>query len=393
MTADELGTRRGTLRAWAARNRNELTFTVLGILGGAVVSLLLARANPIWIIVLSNLTLIALFLLQRASIDAAIARLRHIVVYDLGVPWLDSQYHSRERHFGEEKRLLARAVVERVLPRLFEQIARTRSNPRFRLILDSGTTITPVFAHLVRRGILKSGGERFHPDVYTNNLAGIDELQRLDSIRDQELAEREFTLLGGRPLSRYRATTGPHTNAALQAVFDAPDPDGRPIVTVSVLTANWLLVGQGHRTLTLCARGPGHPEFKRIVADHSDYVVVVAPLGKILALDNVDELNELLPRDEAQGSDHHRYGAIEIPGELLERTYLLTTRRPEDSKSPLSFLSRSLFDKHPSYRTNFTIDEDWCPEFSPAGSADDVWAYETPHEWTRRHARRLFGRG
>jgi hypothetical protein len=378
------------LKTFVTEKRDQFGFGLLFTIASAALGLVIAGQDPVWIIVLLNFGLIGLFLLQRASVGASMKRLRHIVVYDLGVPWLETQYHKREKHFVDEKHKLAEALVRYTLPRIFDHASKSAKSPTIRLILDSGTTIVPIFEQLVRRGLQNDDGDAFKPEIYTNNLAGIFEVQKLDYLAGRKLTEEDFTLLGGTPLGRYRATTGDLTLRAVEPLFDKTDAAGHPVITVGVLTANWLLVGKGHASLALCARGRGHPEFKRVVATSCTHLVIVAPLGKILALSTAPELNVMLPREERRETKF-QYEDIPIPVSRLATTYLLTTRRPEESESPLQFLSDSLFRLEHSARENFIIDED-CPGFNPtAASKDELRDIELPHEWTRKHVKKLFG--
>jgi hypothetical protein len=106
---------------------------------------------------------------------------------------------------------------------------------RINLILDSGTTITPVFPILFRLGIQNLGEIELR--VFTNNLAGIDEIHRIDPNEICVLKETDFRLVGGISLSLYRATTGKETQDSLR-IFLEERPHAGCSITVGVLTAN-----------------------------------------------------------------------------------------------------------------------------------------------------------
>ncbi len=377
------------LKAWVTRNRDPLSVGIVLMVSAAAGSALFADANPMWVVILANVGMMGILVLQRASVGNAISRLREIVVYELGVPWGETQYNRRRKHFVAEKELLAQVFVEDVLPALCEDIQRTVRGAKIRVILDSGTTITPIFEHLVRRGVRLPNGTTFEPEFYTNNLAGIDELQKLDHLSGKKLSEVDFTLIGGTPLSRYRATTGKITQKTLDSLFAERANAEEKIVTVGVLTANWLLSKHGHEAIALCARGRGHVEFKEQVKKCSDRLVVIAPLGKILALDDVKELNELQPEEKALAAEGGwEYKAISLGKE--DTMYLLTSKRPQGSNSPLAGMSNALFQVSPALRANFTLHK-VCPEHAPPGTQAEVLNIEMPHAWTRPHASRLFG--
>ncbi|UCD76401.1 MAG: hypothetical protein JSV91_05640 [Phycisphaerales bacterium] len=379
------------------RNRDQIIVAVIatsvGGAGMAAIGTLLQDRDPRWLlaavgflicVVVSSSVLIQARLIHRASI-----RIRDVVVHEFGHPWRETQYHQRAKHFVEEKRRLAEVLVEQELPTLVRGLAATHPNAEIYLILDSGSTITPVFRPLVRAGIGLEDDDHLNIQVYTNNLAGIEELQKLDQPGGRVLQPDQFTLIGGHPLDRYRATTGDETEQFLDALWQRQTAHGANIVTVGVLTANWLLYWHDH--ITLCARGRGHPEFKRSVAGGSQHLILIAPLGKILSLSSVDRLNAMMmdAGEAARWSgDQRRYEAIEIPREKTDRAILLTSRRPRHSLSPLHSLSNRLFGEKEG-KDNFDLSE-FCPEYEPYGSNQEVFNIELPHIWTRDLHTELF---
>jgi hypothetical protein len=327
-----------------------------------------------------------LLVLQRASISDAVSRLRTIVTRDLGLSWYDTLYSRREHHFTAEKRFLARVVVEDVLPKLVDEIDKANSKPQIRIVLDSGTTITPIFDELVSHGLTNTNLEQVPVEVVTNNLAGIDVIQRQSSSGRHHLREPHFTLLGGTPLATYRATTGSVTEDTLDALLADPQ-----YVTIGVLTANWLTIGTGHNTLALWARGRGHRPFKQLVASSCNYVLVVTPLGKIFCLDGFQRAENLMEKHGAPPRGRgESYEPVLLSSEKRARTFLVTTRRPAGSQSPLAALSARLFGLPSESRTNFSIVENRVT-FSPQGSADEIRRVELPHLWTRACTDVLFG--
>ena len=347
------------------------------------------KFDPIWFLIAINFAFFCILVYLQGIIRAEFARLRDIVIFEIGVPWRETQYHRREKHFVEEKAKLASIFVEETLPALCDEIQEKYENPKIRVILDSGTTITPVFEQLVRKGIASE--ITIEPEIYTNNLAGIIEIEKLDHLLDNKLKEEDFMLIGGNPLSRYRATTGAITEETLKNLFTENKLDGQQIVTVGVLTANWLLSGPGQSKISLCARGRGHPQFKDEIVKSATYLVIISPLGKILQLGDVERLNELLPEEETLlRGPGKEYSAIEIPATKKETAFLLTTSRPDPSDSPLVFSSKSLHGKSDSYRGNFRLRSE-CPEYSPPGGKNEVLQTDLPHSWTRKSDIELFG--
>jgi hypothetical protein len=382
-----------SLKNWATRNRDPLTIGILFFAITSVPPVLAKGGNPLWVVIVLNLAMMGFLLLQRASVGEAITRLRNIVIYDLGLPWSETQYSRRSKHFVEEKELLADCLVDHILPDLLEKIRQEAAHPQVQIILDSGTTITPMFEKLARKGIsLPTNAPSLKIEFFTNNLAGIEELQKLDHLSHKKLSEEDFTLIGGTPLGRYRATTGKYAEEALGAILsNSNQRDNGTRVKVGIVTANWLLVGHGHDSISLCARGRGHPEFKKLVIDKCDYLIIVAPLGKVLALDDERRLNDLLPREsDIQTGEKREYDLIPIEQSRKSKTFLLTSQRPIGSISPLKILSSQIFNQNPAVCKNFILHLS-CPEYSPPGSTEEVRMAEMPHSWTRKYAKELFG--
>lgn len=126
-------------------------------------------------------------------------------------------------------------------------------------------------------------------------------------------------------------------------------------------------------------RGEGHFEFKRIVFEHSDYAVLVAPLGKILHRDDVAWLNGIIPQQPAE-----KYRDYRIPDKRRDKTYLLTSLRPDHTCSPLKHHSMHLDDIRKQKRAkNYTF---WDPvEYNPRGSTAEVKEIEVPHQYLSDH--------
>jgi len=123
------------------------------------------------------------------------------------------------------------------------------------------------------------------------------------------------------------------------------------------------------------------------VVQHSKYVVIVTPLGKILRLCNVSQLNELLPENPAQ-----LYNAYELRsfGEQPRNIFLHTTLRSNASLSPfrnLSTLLKSVRDQGTSL--NYVLCED-CEEFEPSGDRWAVILTELPRQYIRRNFDRAY---
>ena len=307
-----------------------------------------------------------------------------IMIDYFGFSWRENQYFKRLQHFVDEKKFLARVLVEQFLPKLVDRIC--ADNPKvhiINIILDSGTTITPVFSHLIRLGIPTKEGVEIN--ILTNNLAGIDEIHKIDISKKDALSERDFNLIGGQPLNNYRATTGDFTHKILEDLWKQQRDSGGKIVSLGIITANWFLAGRGLDRIQICARGAGHFAYKVSIIKNCEQIVLVGPLGKILPFDHVDELNALTSAEKS-------YDASPLPEAKRNETYLLTSYRPKISLSPLRLMSNMLVnvcDRGNSKNFIFCPDN---PTFDPKqNNRLEAIITELPHEYVRDNFKTVYG--
>lgn len=119
-------------------------------------------------------------------------QINHILVEQFGFTSQQNEYFRRLRHFTVEKDLLADILVVKELPRLLNQTI-TRKFNKVIILLDSGTTITPIFLKLMQYGI--SNVEKNKISIFTNNLAGIDEIQKPVNTKFFNLQEENFNIV------------------------------------------------------------------------------------------------------------------------------------------------------------------------------------------------------
>lgn len=377
--------------------RGEIKITIISIVITTIISIIIAAlfqtADPkiITIAAFGGLTLSLLMgiLLNLKRFLVAILGHTRISMVEIDEMYHKSLYKQRLNHFTEEKRLLADVLVRRVLPKLLNQIR--KENPslaKLNIILDSGTTITPVFRYLMGYGLPKNsnGIGGIKTTIYTNNLAGIREVYNVDPDSAQ-LSERDFNLIGGQPLSTYRACTGPSTIEFLKLLWTDQEKSKEKNVSIGILTANWFIGGADLRNLSLCAKGEGHFEYKESILDNCRYVVFVSPLGKILRFESVEKLNALLKK-HGQGGYQSR---VIFQKDSNKKIFLLTSFRPDSSLSPLVNLSIQLNSacQLPEL-TNYISCED-CPIFDPPGVKFDVVTTEVPHHYIRANFSSAYG--
>lgn len=297
-----------------------------------------------------------------------------------------NQFFRRRSHFAPEKTRLAKTLVVEALDNIIGQIVeKTDSLKRIVIIIDSGTTLTPVFKELLTYGLTKK--KSINIDIFTNSMSGIDEIHKLGDNPDHLLGEENFNIIGGQPLNKYRATTGDYSQKFLKTLKDEKNNSSGNTVFLSILTANWFLMGNGLKDISICARGRGHLDFKIEVCTMSDYVVLVSPLGKLLRLNEVKELNKLLSSYEDD-----EYDSFSIEENRKNRTFLLTTLRSPDSRSPFVNISVELKNIRADNTARNYILTEQSKDFQPPGETrDDIFLYETPHRYIRDNVKKAFG--
>jgi hypothetical protein len=327
---------------------------------------------------------LALLFNQKRLFNTRLGVLGDILERHYGFSLDNNQYNMRARHFRSEKQKLAEILIRDVLPHVIQTARQTKFTnfQKVNIFLDSGTTITPAFKPLLLYG-LPLNTDQF--TIYTNNLAGIDEIHKLpaEELEQCRISEEKFNLLPGLPLSKYRATTEGGMDRFLEELWrEQKDSAGR-IFTISIITANWVLGGPGLDSLQLCARGRGHLEFKEKLVEHSDYVILVAPLAKLLRVDDVQVLNNLTAEAD--------YRSYPLPKEKKKATFLLTSCRPHHSLSPFRNLTLELNNLHErDGGENYML---WpnCPEFMPLGDYNEVISVECPHKYVRDSFEKIYG--
>ncbi len=315
----------------------------------------------------------------------------HIITEYFGYAWQQNKYFKRSHHFIEEKSDLANSVVKELLPCVIQRIDQEhgQANKTIRIILDSGTTITPIFPCLVRYGVSGKANDSHNFVFYTNNLAGIDEIHRIPPRKKDKFSETDFNLIGGQPLNQYRATTGGFTEGILKDLFDEQDKSKGKIISIGIITSNWFLCHRSLDKLHICARGRGHLAFKKILVDCCDYIIFVTPLGKLLPMDSIDTFNSVL-KNEHKDSDSS-YREFVIPLEKRDKCYLHTSFRKPYSPSPLRHVSDRLKDIKIENSSENYIFSGFCPAFDPKEDQYQARRMDLPHDYIQTNFKKIYG--
>ncbi len=314
-----------------------------------------------------------------------------------------TQFQTRATHFAIEKQILCDRLVFKHLPDVIKSCyldfkAREGTAPSgVDIIIDSGTTLTPCFSGLKRHGIsLEYRQElllaqekiqkcpRTDPDfvdpviVHTNSMSGVAEFNL--GAPTSLMKETSLVLIGGNPLGRYRATTGGVSLKYLSAVKKTAELEGR--LVVSVLTANWILIGGGYDEMHLCARGRGHLGFKKKAAESSNAIILVSPLGKLLKTSSVNTLNDVpVIKDNP-------YKVLRLQPEQERDVYLLTSFRTSQSEF-LRYHSKYILQQNVEKQdkdyellgVKGAAIEDEELQYSPGGDLTVNRKVEVPHPW------------
>ena len=240
-------------------------------------------------------------------------------------------FGERVGHFTAEKEQLA----EQFLPLLLERCHHLLNSGKrhIYLLIDSGTTLYPLFQQLGRAAVRLRENQQNWIDgvrIVTNNLPGMESLmdvgRRNPNNRYSDLAIN-CQLLPGVPLPVYSAVTGELATAALADLKAGADTEHD--VFIAIVTGNWIRV---RRTPPLCpiplARGTGHREFKQALIDCSDEIYVVGSLGKLFIEQPLEDVNRALDLDEKHvDPEKQPYGEVNITDVVARQVKLVTTSR------------------------------------------------------------------
>ncbi len=246
-----------------------------------------------------------------------------------GVQLSDGSLFDRRRsHFAPEKERLAEMIVDI----LREEIV-TNKKLKIILVLDSGSTVFPIFQKLCNHPNFKF--DRFNAKrvkIITNNLPGVSELVTHGRIGDPIGARTLFRcrILKGYAHSQYEASLGPQTGEDLEkAVKEFKDDlykeddkkyTGKNVKIISVITGNYVSIEEGPM-----ARDADHVDTKSAMIDVADKCYVLAPLGKVLPF-SCKEINDLLGLKE----EERRYDTLkEWEKKSQNVTLVVTTREAE----------------------------------------------------------------
>ena len=158
--------------------RSQLAVALLAsVATAAITAFVRERTLSTLVVIATGIFLGSVVVLVWASLSDAILQLRAIVEAHQSRSWPESQYDRRRRHFRNEKEVLASLVVRHALPSVIDDLREGSPDADIYVLLDSGSTITPIFPRLVRGGLQPD--HRGVIRIFTNNAAGYAELNQI----------------------------------------------------------------------------------------------------------------------------------------------------------------------------------------------------------------------
>lgn len=366
--------------------------------GGAALSVIIDKVIDIYWsvpaadrVMLSLLGVVILFLLGQMFI------IKRNVIWKIGIlqervdqisgHFAPSQYDERKHHFAEEKHRIVENLTQIALPPLVEKAFEKKTSDESRpvaVVVDSGTTLEQFFPRAKLMGFGPNLGDTDlrRIQIYTNSLSGSDAFCKMPA---NYLHEDQLHLFGGTQIEKYRAVLGEVTLAAVNTVKDEYLQKQGKII--GIITANWLLVGAAYDKLIFCSTEQGHLDFKRLLAEMSDELIVTAPLGKLLTLDTTAELNTILRLKEEGKPEYEGFEINSLAKRRKDNTTLLTTYRSK-SNSILYTHSEKLLMAHNNKKHElYTLckkTRSFILDFNC--SDDEQIELEMPHHYLREHA-------
>lgn len=241
-----------------------------------------------------------------------------------------TQYDERKYHFSEEKHRLVENLIQIVLPDIIIKSLAEKPQPeKIALIVDSGTTLEQFFPRLKLLGLGPnvSDSNLRRLEIFTNSLSGSEAFCKTSA--SIYLRENQLHLFGGTQMEKHRAVVGNVTITAMNAVKEEYIMEKG--IIIGLITANWILVGNGYDKLILCSTEKGHLDYKKSLAEMSDVLIIVTPLGKLLKLDSHDELSTILKLREDKKPEYDGFELKSMTKRNKQNTILLTTHRNKNS--------------------------------------------------------------
>lgn len=250
------------------------------------------------------------------------------------LPYTDTLFGERSKHFREEKAELAGRFTPYLLKRCETLI--TKHDRDVWLFVDAGTTLYHVFDIIGKETARlwqqrEKWIDRFH--LATNNLPGIEKLiqtgRKIPNARYSGLAIDDCRLLPGIPVPIFSAVAGSLTEDAIHSIKAQYKDNPEKAVILSLVVGNWVRI---RNTLPRCpvpmARGKQHLRVKQSFVEVSDEIYVISPLGKVFVDYSNQEVNSALGyKPNFTDLEDAPYEEVDIDNDKAKIVKLVTTLR------------------------------------------------------------------
>ncbi len=322
------------------------------------------------------------------------------------LPYRDTLFDERTRHFQDEKQELATRFTPYLLSRCKHLIL--QENRDVWLLIDAGTTLYPFFEIIGKETAkLAQKGEAWlsHIHLATNNLPGIEQIiksgRRTPWDRYSKLAIENCILLPGIPIPIFAAVAGNLTNQAICDLRKNPSAFTRGTgsrsspVFIALVVGNWIRIRLDQPRCPIpMARGAEHRAVKQQFIDNADEIFVVSPLGKVFVDASNDEVNQALGfKAESNEAETASYADVEIDEQKAKLTKLVTTTRSESQtlyrhscrvEDALTGGKESLLDEDQfASRPIEELSHTFFAFHKPRNPKPDEFSIEFPHYHTR----------
>lgn len=251
------------------------------------------------------------------------------------LPLADTIYNERIKHYKKEKEIIANAFIDILRKRVLFLKNHLNKEKKIRIVLDSGTTIAPIFDKLGREAA-------FRPDHWsegvlfaTNSFYGVYQLLKYreynpelsDPHNYQQYRHNNIpikcSLFPGAVLAAYQAIADDDTVRAIKATARS-----REYYNICILTGNYIMYDSNKKIILPIARTLYHPKVKAAYYEMAHEVYLIAPLGKILTTKEPDQdLNWLLKKFNKELEYHSDYNDPESEAYTLVTEPLLNVKR------------------------------------------------------------------
>jgi hypothetical protein len=206
-----------------------------------------------------------------------------------------SLFDYRQEHYAEEKDAVCRLFFKSLIDLIAKQTpAGEKCNTKTYLLIDSGTTVFPIFKLLCDyywdpyyHDILKN------IEIITNNIPGISYIIDYGRRGDSRNAEMLYkcNAVPGIIEGKYSAILGiksvRYINNTIQTIKKKIEQKQKAIF-VGLVTGNYISLRDG-----ILWRGYGHGMVKNAIIHNSEYVFCLSPLGKIFDL-TAEDINKMI---------------------------------------------------------------------------------------------------